>query len=243
MRLDAGLIAPLRRLSSGVLRRPRFDYGLAMKLGRQKSFDNLANEIIVLGRSESITISNSADIAGVEFTETAGNVAETAILGSSTAGSSSPSETTQPPKVDSTGVVQPLTVDVATVIASPVKIADNVTRVDITLTDSSDDLSALSMSLDGTTWVPVPRGQPVSLNRTDVASLQVRSVNSKGEVRQVVQKVVSNASGESSSNVSGTVSDGSDSPSSSKLWIVVVILVLLILVAVLMRGRRSKAKD
>jgi cobalamin biosynthesis Mg chelatase CobN len=140
-------------------------------------------------------------------------------------------------------VVQPLTVDVATVIASPVKIADNVTRVDITLTDSSDDLSALSMSLDGTTWVPVPRGQPVSLNRTDVASLQVRSVNSKGEVRQVVQKVVSNASGESSSNVSGTVSDGSDSPSSSKLWIVVVILVLLILVAVLMRGRRSKAKD
>jgi hypothetical protein len=59
----------------------------------------------------------------------------------------------------------------------------------------------------------------------------------------VVQTVVSNASGESSSNVSGTVSDGSDSPSSSKLWIVVVILVLLILVAVLMRGRRSKAKD
>jgi|GEM_PF-5321673 len=248
MRLDAGLIAPLRRLSSGVLRRPRFDYGLAMKLGRQKSFDNLANEIIVLGRSESITISNSTDIAGVEFTETAvcmtaGNVTETAILGSSTAGSSSPSETTQPPKVDSTGVVQPLTVDVATVIASPVKIADNVTRVDITLTDSSDDSSALSMSLDGTTWVPVPRGQPVSLNRSDLASLQVRSVNSKGEMRQVVQTVVSNASGESSSNVSGTVSDGSDSPSSSKLWIVVVILVLLILVAVLMRGRRSKAND
>jgi cobalamin biosynthesis Mg chelatase CobN len=139
-------------------------------------------------------------------------------------------------------VVQPLTVDVASVIASPVKLADNVTRVDVTLTDSSDDSSALSMSLDGTTWVPVPRGQPVSLNRSDVASLQVRSVNSKGEMRQVVQTVVSNASGESSS-AGSTVSGVSDSSSSSKLWIVVVILVLLILIAVLMRGRRSKAKD
>jgi cobalamin biosynthesis Mg chelatase CobN len=99
------------------------------------------------------------------------------------------------------------------------------------------------MSLDGTRWVPVPRGQPVSLNRSDVASLQVRSVNSKGEMRQVVQTVVSNASGESSSNVSGSVSGDSDSSGSSKLWIVVVILVLLILIAVLMRGRRSKAKD
>ncbi len=247
MRLDAGLIAPLRRLSSGVLRRPRFDYGLAMKLGLQKSFDNLANEIIVLGRSESITISNSADIAGVEFTETAvcmtaGNVTETAIFGSSTAGSNSPSETTQPPNVESTGVVQPLTIDVASVNPSPVVLPESVSRIEVTLTDSSDDLSALSMSLDGSTWVPVPRGQPVSLNRSDVASLQVRSVNAKGEMRQVVQTVVSGTSGESSS-AGSTVSGASDSSSSSKLWILVVILVLLILIAVLMRGRRSKAKD
>ena len=61
-------------------------------------------------------------------------------------------------------------------------------------------------------------------------------------MRQVVQTVVSNTSGESLS-AGSTVSGESDSSSSSKLWIVVVILVLLVLIAVLMRGRRSKAKD
>ncbi|MEY4165905.1 MAG: hypothetical protein RL419_1747 [Actinomycetota bacterium] len=245
--LDLGFIAPLRAVSPGVLRRARFDYARSMATANQKSFDNLDHETLVRGRSDAITITNGADIAGLEFAENAvcmksGNVTELVVFAKS-ADATPSSETTEPPKVDTPPVVQPLTVDVASVIASPVKLADNVTRVDVTLTDSSDDSSALSMSLDGTTWVPVPRGQPVSLNRSDVASLQVRSVNSKGEMRQVVQTVVSNASGESSSNVSGTVSGVSDSSSSSKLWIVVVILVLLVLIAVLMRGRRSKAKD
>jgi hypothetical protein len=250
--IDFSWLAPLRAMSPGVLRRFTYSGEPYPNTDEGRSFPNPQNEIFLYNRSEPVTFTDSAGIAGVvllewNFCMSAGDYQEVAIFDAGIADANSPAEastsTSEPAKVDTPAVVQPLTVDVASVIASPVKLADNVTRVEVTLTDSSDDSSALSMSLDGTRWVPVPRGQPVSLNRSDVASLQVRSVNSKGEMRQVVQTVVSNASGESSSNVSGSVSGDSDSSSSSKLWIVVVILVLLILIAVLMRGRRSKAKD
>jgi hypothetical protein len=138
-------------------------------------------------------------------------------------------------------VAQPLTIDVASVIASPVVLPESVSRVDLNVTDSGDSTSALSISLDGTTWVPVPRGQPISFDREDAASLQVRSVNSKGEIRQVVQNVVT----DSSSGSSGvTDTDSSDEGGSLAIvWIVALVIVILIMVVVVMRGRRAKAKD